>query len=121
METHNSWCHKLTLNVDKTKAIVFDCKNRDYTTVKTSTMLNNDEKLKCIGVTLYRRLNFRLHCSEILSQLNQKIHLFCKLRKILNTFTALTSYESHILSFFEYGAMFIKCLPQNLKNKIQRL
>lgn len=74
------------------------------------------DKLKCLCVTLNRRLNIKLHYNDILSKLRKS-----KLRKIVNTFTALTIYKSHILSFVEYGGMFTKCLPQNLKTKIQRL
>lgn len=47
--------------------------------------------------------------------------VFCKLRKMINLFTALTIYKSHLLSFVEYGSLFMECLPENLKCKMQQI
>lgn len=79
------------------------------------------DRFKYLGVTLDRRLNFRLHYSDVMSKLHHKIHLFCKIRRMINIFAALTIYKSHILSFLEYGSIFLDCLPQNYKCKLQRL
>lgn len=109
LSKYNSWCifNKLTLNVDKTKAIIFDCKNRSYDNVGklqiNKKYLEYVENFKYLCVTLDRRLNFRIHYNDVINRLNKKIHLFCKLRKTVNTMTALTMNKSHILSFIEYG------------------
>lgn len=67
------------------------------------------------------QLNFTLHYDYISNTLSQKIHLFCKLRKMFNVFTALTIYKSHLLSFVEYGSLFMDCLPEVQKSQLQRL
>lgn len=55
------------------------------------------------------------------SHMYKKLHYFyCKIRKMMNTYTAVAIYKSHLLSFMEYGAVFLDYLPQNLKIKLQR-
>lgn len=123
---YSSWCkyNKLPLNVGKTKALIFDNKKKNTTRVKNLEIngkpLDYVTQFKYLGMTLDYRLNFRLHFNQLMQKLGNKMHFFCKLRNMLNTYTALTVYKSHLLAFLEYGSVFMDCLPQNMKNKFQR-
>lgn len=99
--------------------------NRSTDNIRNLKIDNRDleyvDRFKYLGILLDRRLNFRLHHREIMKRLNDKIFLLCKIRKFINTFTAVIIFKSYILSYLEYGTIFLDCIPLNLKNKRQRL
>lgn len=41
--------------------------------------------------------------------------------KFVDTFTSIVNFKSHIMSFLEYGSVFLECLPLSFKTKLQRL
>lgn len=57
----------------------------------------------------------------MMSNLQHKILLLCKIRPFIDTHTSILIYKSHLLSYLEYGSIFIDCLPLNLLQKLQRI
>lgn len=127
LDKYFKWCNynTLTLNIDKTKAMVLDVKNKN--TSNLCKLKINDRNLEYVdrivylGILLDRHLNFMLHYDGIMRRLNDKIYLLCKIRRYVNTYTATTIFKSYILSFLEYGSMFLEGLPISCENKLQRL
>lgn len=62
---------------------------------------------KYLGVTLYCKLNFQQHFRN-----NERRFMgnLSKLRAFINTKTAVLVYKSHVLSFLEYGSIFLTSL-----------
>lgn len=54
-------------------------------------------------------------------RLNDKIYLLCKIRRFVNSYTALSIFKSHVMSYLEYGSIFFDCIPISQKNKLERL
>lgn len=74
-----------------------------------------------LGLVLDRRLNFHKHFHDIMSNLNHKLYVLCKIRPFINTeIIAVLLYKTHLLSYLEYGAIFFIGLPVHLMWKIQR-
>lgn len=73
-----------------------------------------------LGVTLDNRLNFLQHYTNVTNKLKQKIYLVCSIRHLIDKKTALILYKSHLLSFLEYGSIFIEGLSSQCKVKLQR-
>lgn len=74
-----------------------------------------------IGVKLDSGLNFQGHFHRLMSTLNQKILLLCKLRPFIDNRTAVIIYKAQLLSLIEYGSIFIDDIPVNYLNKLQRV
>lgn len=77
LNKYSSWCEYYTLsfNADKTKALIFDIKGKKVDNAKKlvldGTAREYVEQFRYLGVVLDRKLNFRLHVSNLL----QKMHL----------------------------------------------
>lgn len=60
-----------------------------------------------LGITLDCQLSFVKHYNSVIARFKQKIHMFCKLLSMIDTRTAVILYKSHLLSFLEYGNIFM--------------
>lgn len=130
LDLFNDWClfNRLSLNIKKTKLMLFvDNKRRkvDQNSMpkigisgKSLDYVNNYTYL---GVKLDDCMNLQAYFSEVISRLQHKIVMLCKIRPFIDTNTALIIYKTHILSQLEYGSIFIDNLPVNYLNKLQRL
>lgn len=74
-----------------------------------------------LGIKLDRNLNFKYNFSHVMSKLQHKLLLLCKIRPYIDTYTSVLIYNSHLLSYLEYGSIFIDGLPLNLLQKLQRV
>lgn len=53
--------------------------------------------------------------------MQHKILLLCKIRPYIDTRTSVLIYKSHLLSYLEYGSIFLDRLPLYLLHKLQRV
>lgn len=126
LNSYHQWClfNKLSLNTAKTKLMLFSDRKRkivNYPVLKIDkTVLGFVENYCYLGIMLDRQLNFKHHYSTLMSTLQHKILLLCKIRPYIDTYTAVLIYKSHILSYLEYGSIFLDGLPIHLLQKLQR-
>lgn len=125
----SSWCitNRLTLNANKTKAMFFSEKPRHTGWCDRVNIHINDlsiEFVDCftyLGVTFDKHGNFMQHYTNVINKFKQKIHLFCSIRSLIDPKTAVILYKSHLLSFLEYGSIFVDGLSLQCRVKLQRL
>lgn len=79
------------------------------------------ETFTYLGIMLDCKMNFQKHFANVINKLIYKIHLFCKIRSLSDTHTAVLLYKCHLLSFLEYGGIFLEGLPIQNVTKLQRL
>lgn len=120
------WClyNKLSLNIDKTKTQVFSCKKLQPMLPRPlcidNVPLSKVDSFKYLGILLDNKLSFRMHYNAFMQRLQNKMYLLNRIWRYINSFTALLIYKSHILSYLEYGSVFMDCIPLTLKQKLQR-
>lgn len=74
-----------------------------------------------LGVKLDTAVNFHAHFQKLMSTLNHKVILLCKIRSFIDVKTAIIIYKAHLLSMLEYCSIFIDGIPVNLLCKLQRV
>lgn len=74
-----------------------------------------------LGVNLDTKLRFQTHLQSVMSKLNHKMLLLCKIRSFIDSRSAVLIYKAHLLSLIEYGSIFLDGLPLNQLNKLQRV
>ena len=108
-----SWCklNQLTINVNKTKAVLFGTKR--FTSIKTLPTINvgNDTvhfvgDYKYLGVMLDCRLNFEKHADAIGKLVSHKLYILGKIRSFLTRQMALCIYKTKVLPYFDHRDIF---------------
>jgi hypothetical protein len=110
VEYISSWCenHNLTLNVKKTKEMIFDFRKCTQNMHEKLSISGTDVEQVCsfkyLGVNITNNLNWNEHILNIVSKTNQRMYCLRKLRQfnvspsILQLF-----YNSTICSVITYG------------------
>ena len=124
------WCNKnkLSLNVEKTKAMFFGSRPR----VKRATNLmqklraNGTEiqqvpTFKYLGFTLDQTLNFQAHIRLVTQTVAYKCFLLSKIRKFLTIKAALDVYNVMILPYLDYCDVVYAQGDKASLEKLQRL
>ena len=98
--------NKLTLNISKTKYMIFTSKNR--TPVTCSLKVNNIQiekvsEFSFLGITLNDNLTWHNHINKIANKISRNIGLLYKLKHFLPPFVLRTLYCSLILAHLNYG------------------
>ena len=104
------WCCKscLTLNVKKTKYVIFGTRQRTKN-IKTFELTMNGTKLfkepfyKYLGITLDSHLNFKQHIDQCIKIVSHKVYLLSKIRKFITEETAVFIFKSMIAPILDYG------------------
>ena len=118
--------NKLTINLDKTKLMLFATKNMqkraNFPQVEISgTKLQYVRHFNYLGVKLDSRLTFEMHANECLRLVSHKIFLLTKIRKYIDKKQALTIYKSKIMPYFDYGDIFLLGVQVKTKDMLQKL
>lgn len=79
------------------------------------------EKFKYLGVVIDHRLRFDVQLGNMLRSVNNKLYLLSKVRRCVNSSTALIIYKSMVLPYLEYANSFLIGCTQTEKVKLQRL
>ena len=110
----NYWCdqHKLTINVKKTKAVMFS--NRKDT-VHRCISLKNDyvehvSVFKYLGIHLDSRLGFQSQCKETYKLSSFKLLMLKRICPFINEDTALIITKSMLLPYLDMGNMYFTSL-----------
>ena len=107
-----NWCdrNQLTMNVKKPKYMVFGLRSQTkhithHELYIQECKLQRVSTYKYLGIILDLNLTFTSHLQQTLNIISHKCLLLSKLRKYIDTFTAVTLYKSMILPIMEYGSV----------------
>ena len=106
------WCNKngLTINSRKTKVVNFGKTNKfkiDRILHINKVELNVEKQYKYLGIILDSNLKFEAHYKEIVKTFSFKLYLYRRIRNCLNDFAARLILKAMVLSYLDYGSMFL--------------
>lgn len=100
--------NKLSLNVSKTKAILFHNVRKNVVQPKISineTLIEFVETFDYLGITLDKNVNWRAHIQKIRSKLSKVAGIMSKMKNILPENILRTLYNSLYLPHLNYGIL----------------
>ena len=123
-----NWCNnnQLTVNIKKTKLMVFGTKGMLKRAQYHEMYLGND-KLQYVndyvylGIKLDNKFTFELHANECCRHVVHKNYVLSKIRRYISTTQALNIYKSMILPYFSYGDVFMHNLSARTYDRMQKL
>ena len=99
--------NKLSLNVSKTKYMIFHTQGKS---VASNLTVNINDKtidkvnhIKFLGVEIDSKLNWSEHIKVVKKKISKGIGIISKARKVLNVSTLLTLYNCFINPYLTYG------------------
>ena len=122
------WCNnnQLTINIKKTKLMVFGTKGMLKKAQYHEMYLGND-KLQYVndyvylGIKLDNKFTFELHANECCKHVVHKNYVLSKIRRYISAEQALCIYKSMILPYFCYGDVFMHNLSAKTYDRMQKL
>ena len=102
--------NKLSVNIKKTKYILFHNLHKNIENIKLDLKLNNTSiervnKFNFLGVTLDEHLNWKCHIENIALKISRSNGIFYKLKHSLPGYIMKTLYNSLILPHLTYGIL----------------
>ncbi|KAL3974187.1 hypothetical protein ACER0C_002548 [Sarotherodon galilaeus] len=96
--------NKLTLNLSKTKFIIFG--NRTYSTNRKLTINNTEldrvSEIKFLGVIIHHKLSWIPHITHIKGKISKSLAILYKVKDLINQTSLYTLYCSIILPYMTY-------------------
>ena len=102
------WCSKwlVTMNIPKTKAILFS-KKRTPSTLENIKLYGYDidvvKELKYLGIYFDNKLLWNIQTDNLIEKVNNALTPLYMLKRTLHTHTLLIMYKSFILPLFDYA------------------
>ena len=130
LDSFSRWCNsnKLSLNVSKTKLMIFGIRQRVKKAKNTQLFMDNQSlqtvpTYKYLGFTLDSVLSFNGHINNnnVISMVMYKINLLSKICKCLTNSSALKVYKTMILPYFDYFDTIYGTAGTDGLDKLQRL
>ena len=102
--------NKLTLNIEKTKFMVFHPYQKDISKLIPSLIINGIElervdHIKCLGVILDENMSWKPHLDVLANKISKYTGILNKLKHYLPIYTLRTLYFSMINSNLNYGIL----------------
>lgn len=122
---HWSLSNRLTINAQKTKYLLFRRSVRSK--VKELVLHIGPTKLtECLnydylGFRLDVTLSFKDHVNNLVTNCNLRLMTLCKIRRYIDTPTAVRIYKSLIMSRLQYGLVFALNALQSDRKRLQTL
>ena len=120
------WCNRnqLTMNIKKTKYVVFGLKSKTRKIGNHSLFIGNHKlerftSYKYLGMTLDMNLNYNKHLENCLKLISHKAYLLNKIRMYIDVNTAIRIYKTMILPIIEYGNVIYDGANQKLLDNLQ--
>lgn len=115
--------NKLSINIQKTKAMIFCQKIREKMTHKELKIGNQNIEIvheySYLGIRIDDKLNFTPHLKSMLRNLSYKKKQFKRIRKFIDQKVAINIYKTMIAPIFSYANAFLFSAPQKLLKKLQ--
>ena len=123
-----NWCSKnqLTINLAKTKLMLFGTKNMlkhgsKFDIDLTGQRLQYVKQFNYLGMRLEDTLTFELHAAETMRMVAHKLYLLSRIRKYITIGQSIAIYKSKVVPYFDYGDIFLKNISQKTLDKLQKL
>lgn len=127
LSTISDWLNfnYLSLNIEKTKAMIISLKNINYDSINKISISNNIidfvTEYKYLGVWIDCKLNFNKHTEMLVNKMISKLQLFKRLSKRLNCFTLSLLYKSLVAPNIDYCSSILFMLNDTQVDKIQKV
>ena len=122
------WCNQnqLTINLSKTKLMLFGTKNMLRHSSKlevnlSGTKIQYVKHFNYLGMRLEDMLTFEFHAAETLRMVAHKLYLLSRIRKFVTIGQAISIYKSKVVPYFDYGDIFLLGINQKTIDKMQKL
>ena len=122
------WCkqHKLSININKTKSVIFGTNKFNSNINCTNLTIAGEEikyvsEYKYLGIVLDKNLTFTKHIKYIHGLAAHKIYLLSKIRPCINQSTAMKIYKTKILPYFDQGDILYMDAFNKDVDKLQKL
>ena len=110
LELLSGWCNRnqLTINLSKTKLILFGTRNILKHGTKADICINNLnlQYVNYLGIRLEDTLTFELLAAETKRMVSHKLYLLARVRKYITIGQSIAMYKSRIVPYFDYGDIF---------------
>ena len=123
-----NWCRRnqLTINLSKTKLMLFGTKNMLKHGSKFDTDLSGEKlqyvkQFNYLGMKLEDTLTFELHAADTMRMVAHKLNLLSRIRKYIKIGQSIAIYKSKVVPYFDYGDIFLKNVSQKSLDKLQKL
>ena len=101
-------CNKLSLNVSKTKYMVFHKPQKAiprFQLVMNDTGIEKVSDFDFLGLTINENMNWKSHIDKIANKISRSIGILNRLKHFLPLPTKLLIYNSLILSYLNFGVL----------------
>ena len=99
--------NKLSLNIDKTKYIIFHTKGRkfslDHNVYLNNKVIERVSTIKFLGVIVDSTLSWSEHAKLVKNKIAKGVGILTKVKKLLDKSTLITIYNSFIYPYLLYG------------------
>ena len=121
-----SEANKLSINVNKTKLMVFGSRSKvkkakNVKVYMKNKLLQKVPTFKYLGIILDSMLTYNHHISSVIRMVLYKMTLLAKMKKYLNNDTALLIYKTMILPYLDYADVIFHKANESGLSKLQRL
>ncbi len=118
--------NRLTLNIKKTKLVVFGSRQKLSQTPQLKLAINGEQleqvsQMKYLGVILDHTLTFDAHIDYVFSKSVKKLGILRKSRDYLDMDTSVMLYKSLVLPHFDYCDLVYCCTNAANLQKLQTL
>ena len=103
------WCNsnKLTINVDKTKYVLFKSRRRKYEIsgqlIINESVLESVESTSFLGICIDEKLAWKKHINSVCNVLSKKIGLLYRIRHFVSRKILVMLYNAFIIPHITYG------------------
>lgn len=112
LEKIQTWLeiNKLSLNVKKTKFMIFHYPQRDISNLTPELKLNGQiiervTEFNFLGLTIDQHLNWNAHIQKVSSKISRSLGVMCRLKKFLPSHILRLLYNSLILPHLQYSIL----------------
>ncbi len=118
--------HKLSLNISKTKAMLFGTKQRLSNSGHLDIKYDHDQvetvhKFKYLGVVLDQNLKFNEHIDYVRRKVYAKLKALGRLRPYISKSMSIQLYKSFIIPHFDYADVVYDSMSKQLSQQLQVL
>ena len=106
--THWLKMNKLSLNVQKTKFMIFHRKQKQISELNIAindTDIERVESFNFLGLHIHESLSWRTHTDTIRNKVSKVVGILYRLQNIFPMYTLQTLYNSLIVSYINYGLL----------------